>query len=79
MHAPLRWSVYGLVGLAGFGVAYDSGSFGPPDGFDHSAVVTVTVATSSVTLSGGVLSLTNNITGDGIAVPPPARTKLTQV
>ena len=30
-----RGSIYGLIGLTAFGVAYDSGLFGPTDGHDH--------------------------------------------
>jgi hypothetical protein len=36
MYKPSRAPIFGLVGLTAFGVAYDSGLFGTPDGFENS-------------------------------------------
>jgi hypothetical protein len=41
-------SIYGLIGLTGFGVAYDCGLFGIPDGHDHSALISIASATGTL-------------------------------
>jgi hypothetical protein len=61
-----------MIGLAGFGVGYDSGFFGPTDGHDHSAVVTA-ASTGSVGLSNGIILMSETIMGGEIAVTPPSR------
>ena len=72
MHPPAIL-IYGGISLAGFGVAYDSGLFGVPDGYDHSAVVLIAGSTGTVAPAGGqIVSYTpNTITGDDIAMPRP--------
>jgi hypothetical protein len=79
MHTPSRVSIYGVIGLAGFGVGYDSGLFGTPDGYDHSAVVSIAPSSGTVTVSGGVGYVTQAVTGEDIAVPLPPARKLTQI
>jgi hypothetical protein len=71
MNKQLNLSIYGMIGLAGFGVGYDTGFFGPTDGHDHSAVVTV-AGTGSTGLSGGVVLVSDAIMGNDIAVTPPS-------
>jgi hypothetical protein len=76
MHKPSSVLIYGGLGLTAFGVAYDSGWLGRPDGHDHSAIVAIPAATGTVSLSNGVLVAMNNITGDEIVtslsgVKPP--------
>src|SRR5271169_1309945 len=79
MHKPSRVAIYGVIGLAGFGVGYDCGLFGPPDGHDHSAIISIT--TSSGTITGPITAvlIAQNVTGEGITVPMPAPPKPTQV
>jgi hypothetical protein len=79
MQTPSRVSLYSVIGLVGFGVAYDSGLFGTPDGHDHSAMISISSSTtSSVVVSGGVVYGLNAVTGDDFAVPLPAPPKPTQ-
>lgn len=61
--------VFGLVGLTAFGVAYDAGLLGTPDGHDHSAVVSVATAVS--TGLANTVIVFNNVTGEDVAVVPP--------
>jgi hypothetical protein len=68
MHKP---SIYGIIGLTVFGVAYDSGFFGSQDGYDHSAIVSIPASTGTVTLSNGIVYVTQAVTGEDIAIPPP--------
>jgi hypothetical protein len=78
MHKPSQASVYGIVGLTFFGVGYDCGLFGNPDGHDHSAVISVASASSSSSVSIGYTYLSNGITGEEIPVIPPGPPKPTQ-
>ena len=71
MHKVSRSSVFGLVGLTAFGVAYDSGLFGTPDGFDHSAVIAISVAPSTGTLNVPMYAVINNTTGEYVAINHP--------
>jgi hypothetical protein len=65
-----RASIYGLIGLTAFGVAYDSGLFGPTDGHDHSAVVSMPLtAGTSTGLSLGSVYVPNAVTGEDVVVP----------
>jgi hypothetical protein len=57
MKAPTCASICGVVGLSVFGVAYDTGLFGTPDGFDHSAPVKVPVLTPASTTATVATSL----------------------
>lgn len=67
-----RASIWGLIGLTSFGVAYDSGLFGVPDGHDHSAVLSVAASTGSIASVNSIIAYTpNTITGDDIAMPWP--------
>ena len=67
MRKPSPVAVWSAIGLAGFGVMYDCGLFGPPDGHDHS----VLIAVSSGTLSSfsGVIIASN--TGELIPLTMP--------
>ena len=78
MDKPSRGAVYGVLGLAGFGVLYDCGLFGPPDGHDHSAAISIAPSTGSLTISSGVFFVSQNNTGEDIAVPLPGPSKPTQ-
>ncbi len=72
MHNASRASIWGLIGLTSFGVAYDSGLFGVPDGHDHSAVLSIAGSTGTVAAVNGVIVYTpNTATGDDIAMPGP--------
>ena len=62
--------VYGLVGLTAFGVTYDAGLFGTPDGHDHSAVISVAATAASTGLPNTVIVF-NNVTGENVVVVPP--------
>jgi hypothetical protein len=76
VHKPSSLLIYGGIGLTTFGVAYDSGFFGTPDGHDHSVMFAATTATgsvSSVSISGGTLVTVSNVTGDEIVAPLPNR------
>jgi hypothetical protein len=68
--------IYGGIGLTGFGVAYDSGFFGPADGHDHSAVFAVapgaTVTSTSIS-DGATYVVVNSITGAAVVAPLPTR------
>jgi hypothetical protein len=66
MHKVSRGSVFGLAVLTGFGVAYDSGLFGTPDGYDHSAVISIAPSTSTVSMS--MYAVMNNTTGEDILI-----------
>ena len=80
MHKPSRGSVYSIIGLASFGVVYDCGLFGPTDRHDHSAVISIIApSTSTVTMSAGVLYISQSVTGEDIAVPLPVPPKPAQV
>jgi hypothetical protein len=57
------------VGLSGFGVAYDSGVFGTPDGHDHSAVISVSANTGS-TVAVADRVILDSVLGEQIATPP---------
>jgi hypothetical protein len=59
-------SIYGLIGLTGFGVAYDCGLFGIPDGHDHSALISIASATG--TLGMPMYAVLNNVTGEAVTV-----------
>ncbi len=63
-----RTSICSLVGITAFGVTYDSGFFGPPDGHDHSAVISMPVSTGSV---AAVTYIINNMTGEDVAMQAP--------
>jgi hypothetical protein len=71
MYKPSHASIFGLVGLTAFGVAYDSGLFGTPDGHDHSAVIAISVAASTGSLAIPMYAVMNNVTGDNVAIYPP--------
>jgi hypothetical protein len=75
MHKPSRISIYGVLGLTAFGVGYDCGLFGPPDGFDHSAVISVPASTTTASMSFGVVYVTQAVTGDDIVISLQAPTK----
>jgi hypothetical protein len=77
MRKPSPASIYGLVGLTALGVAYDSGLFGPSDGLDHSALISISVAPSTGSLSIPMY-IANNITGDPVAIYQPFKTIKTQ-
>jgi hypothetical protein len=66
-------SIYGLVGLTAFGVAYDCGLFGAPDGYDHSAVLSMMPSTGSLAMP--MYSVMNNITGDNVVIHQPEMIK----
>lgn len=68
MHKPSRAYISGLVGLTAFGVAYDSGLFGTPDGYDHSAMISV--ASSTGTLAWPAYAVLNNVTGEAVTIVP---------
>jgi hypothetical protein len=71
MHKVSRVSVCGAITVAVLGVGYDSGWFGPTDGHDHSAPVSITMAsTSSVSAVNAVM---NNVTGEDVSVAPAPR------
>jgi hypothetical protein len=73
MRKPTAMLIYGGIGLTSFGVAYDSGFLGTPDGRDHSAVFAPPAATSSVSqIIGAGYSVVNNITGDEVMAPLPS-------
>ena len=80
MHKPSRVSIYGVVGLATFGAVYDCGLFGAPDGYDHSAPISISASSATVTMSAGAVYVTQAVTGEDIAVllPPPTK-RVTQV
>jgi hypothetical protein len=79
MHAPSKFSIYGAVTVAGLGVAYDSDLFGPTDCFDHSAPFMVGArSTGSLSISNGILSMSDTITGQDFAVPLPAQMRVTR-
>jgi hypothetical protein len=79
MHRPSHVVTYGVVGLAGFGIAYDCGLFGPPDGHDHSAVVAIAPSPGSLGLSNGSMAyVSNGVTGEEIAVFLPLPPRPTQ-
>ena len=78
MHKPSRTAVYGVIGLAGFGVAYDCGLFGPTDGHDHSAIISIAPSTGTVTGPVTAVLIAQNVTGEDIAMPLPAPPKPTQ-
>jgi hypothetical protein len=63
MNKPSRISTYGLIGLAGFGVFYDCGLFGPTDGFDHSIMISMP---STATIGMPTYAVLNNITGEDV-------------
>jgi hypothetical protein len=63
-------AAYSVAGLTLFGVAYDSGLFGTPDGHDHSVVVSITPSTASSALTPNAV-VVNNVTGEGVAVVSP--------
>jgi hypothetical protein len=69
MHRVSPIAAYSLAGLTIFGVAYDSGAFGTPDGHDHSVVVSIAPSTASIALSNAVV--VNNVTGEDVAIVPP--------
>ena len=71
MHKPSAVLIYGGIGLASFGVACDSGLFGPTDGFDHSAVVTFSGPTGTSSSGIGVVTVQNTIAGDDFHVVNP--------
>jgi hypothetical protein len=71
---PCPVSIYGLVGLTAFGVAYDAGLFGASDGFDHSALISIAVAASTGTLNVP-MAIMNNMTGDSIVFHWPETIK----
>ena len=75
MHKASRTSVFGLVGLTAFGVAYDSGLFGAPDGHDHSALILLSIAPSTGTLNVPMYSVMNNVTGDSVVIYHPETIK----
>jgi hypothetical protein len=66
----------GLVGLTAFGVAYDCGLFGTPDGYDHSALIAISVTPSTGTLNVPAYSVVNNVTGAGVAIYQPEKIKV---
>lgn len=70
MQKPSRYSIFGAVAIAGFGVTYNSGLFGPTDGNDHSVIVTA-ASTGSLGLSNGALTVAETILGSEIPVIPP--------
>ena len=61
--------VFGLVGLTAFGVGYDAGLFGTPDGHDHSALVSFAVSTGATVTA--IHFVTVNTTGEDVAIVPP--------
>ena len=69
MRKPSPISIRIAVGLAGFGVAYDSGLFGPTDGRDHSAVFSIPVGVTGTGSTFQPIYAVNNITGDEIVAP----------
>jgi len=79
MHAPSKFSIYGALSVASLGVAYDSGLFGPADGFDHSAPFMVGArSTGSVSISNGIVTMSDTGTGQDFAVPLPAQMRVTR-
>jgi hypothetical protein len=71
---PYPASIYGLVGLTAFGVAYDAGLFGATDGFDHSALISISVAPSTGTINVP-MAIMNNVTGDSVMIHWPETIK----
>jgi hypothetical protein len=71
MRRPARGLIYGTAGLTLFGVAYDTGLFGTPDGFDHSTVVSLTAAFTATTSFATYFTAINMVTGKAEA-PVPA-------
>jgi hypothetical protein len=69
MRIATRPTIYVLAGLTIFGVAYDGGLFGTPDGSDHSAVMSITAGSTGP--AGPSAYVQNTIAGDGVAVTPP--------
>jgi hypothetical protein len=69
MHKASKGSVFGAVGLAAFGVAYDGGLFGATDGHDHSALVSFAVSTGATVAT--IQFVTVNTTGEDVAVISP--------
>jgi hypothetical protein len=67
MHKPSRAAIYGVIGLAGFGVGYDCGLFGPPDGHDHSVLISIAPSTGTVTGPVTAIFISQNVTGDAVA------------
>jgi hypothetical protein len=63
--------IYGLIGLTAFGAAYDSGLFGQPDGFVHSAIVSIAGPTGPVAGPPAVVYVQNTVTGDDVALSGP--------
>jgi hypothetical protein len=78
---PSTFLISGGIGLTLFGVAYDSGLFGPTDGSDHSAVFAVPGATGTVSPNsfGVTCSVVNNITGDVVGAPLPRAIKFSEL
>ena len=75
MHTP-RASIFGLLGLTAFGVVYDSGLFGTPDGYDHSAFISIASSTGTVAPPAPAVltyAVLNNVTGEDVTVLPPNR------
>lgn len=68
MRKPYPATIYAAVGLTAFGVGYDSGLFGTPDGHNHSAPVSFAVA-GATGASVSNVHVTNNITGDEVVFP----------
>lgn len=62
--------VCAVVGVTLFGVGYDSELFGPTDGHDYAALISVAASTVSVGPSG-VIYVSNNVIGEDVAVIPP--------
>lgn len=74
MHKPPAVLVYSGIGLASFGLAYDSGLLGATDGHDHSAVFAVATTSSTGTtafISAGTYAVMNNIVGNSVVAPLP--------
>ena len=71
-----RAAIYGLVGLTAFGVAYDCGFFGTPDGHDHSAFIAISIAPSTGTVNMPMYSVVDNVTGNAVAIHPPETMKM---
>jgi hypothetical protein len=70
VHKPSAFLIYGGVSLTSFGVAYDSGFLGPTDDHDHSVVFSPAGVTGTSSVSAAY-TITNNITGDDLAIPVP--------
>lgn len=74
MHKYSRGSIGGAVGLAFFGVVYDSGFVGPTDGHDHSAVFSIAATNTG---ASSTIFIVKTITGEDVVIPPLQQPSMT--